>query len=250
MAFSDLIGVLLGSLLTLLVFSFLLRDNPLFRLTLSIFIGVAAGYAVSLAFYSVIWPQLLMPLVAGPQTERLLVLPPLILALLLLFKVSSRLARVGNPAMAFVVGVGAAAAIGGAVLGTLFSQTAATVNAFDLSAAGGPAAAPGRLAEAALILIGAVTTLIYFHYGARRPQASLANTSTPQGGSSEQVGPLPSAGGPPPQRPEWIESLAWVGELFIAVTFGVLFAGAFSASLAALVERAQSLVDTVQLLLR
>ncbi len=257
MAISDLIGLILGAVLTLMVFSFLIKDNALFRLTLSIFIGVAAGYAVVLAFYTVLWPQLILPLLAGSQTERLLALPPLALAVLLLFKASTRLSRVGNPALAFLVGVGAAAAVGGAVLGTLFPQTAAAVNAFDLEAAGGAGGAPGRLAEAVLILIGALTTLIYFHFGARRPAAAGASGSpgvpapAPEGQGEQPVqAGLAPAGGPPPQRPEWMESLAWIGELFIAVTFGVLFAGAFQASLAALIERVQSLVETVQVFLR
>jgi hypothetical protein len=257
MALSDLIGVSLGSVLTLLVFSFLIRDNPLFRLTLSIFIGAAAGYGVALAFYTVIWPQLLLPLLFGPQAQRLLALPPLALAILLLFKISPRSARVGNPAMAFLVGVGAAAAIGGAVLGTLFSQVSATVNVFDLQATGG-FANPGRLAEAALILLGTLATLIYFHFGARRstPAPAMSAPAPAEGGEPPEAEPapapaaLPPAGSPALQRPEWVESLAWVGELFIAVTFGVLFAGAFSASLAALIERTQSFVETFQYYLR
>jgi len=255
MSISDLIGLILGAVLTLMVFSFLIKDNALFRLTLSIFIGVAAGYAVVLAFYTVLWPQLILPLLMGSQSERLLALPPLALAVLLLFKVSTRFSRVGNPALAFLVGVGAAAAVGGAVLGTLFPQAAATVNAFDLEAAAGAGSTPGLLAEAILVLIGALTTLIYFHFGARRPAAAAGVPVSPapapegQGEQPVQAGLTPPAG-PPPGRPEWMESLAWVGELFIAVTFGVLFAGAFQASLAALIERVQSLVQTVQVFLR
>jgi hypothetical protein len=261
MALSDLIGVTLGSVLTLLVFSFLIRDNPLFRLTLSIFIGAAAGYGVALAFYTVIWPLLLLPLLVGPQAQRLLALPLLALAILLAFKISPRLARVGNPAMAFLVGVGAAAAIGGAVLGTLFSQVSATVNVFDQQATGG-FANPGRLAEAALILLGTLATLIYFHFGARRstPSPAMSAPAPAEGGepAGAEAAPvqapapaaLPPAGSAALQRPEWVESLAWVGELFIAVTFGVLFAGAFSASLAALIERTQSFVETFQYYLR
>lgn len=259
LTFSDQIGAILGFVLTLLVFSFLIRDNPLFRLTLSVFVGVAAGYAAVAAFYTVVWPQLLLPLLAGPQTERLYALVPLVFAILLLFKVSPSLSRLGNPAMAFLVGAGAAGAIGGAALGTLFSQASATVNAFDLEAAGGTVSASRQLAEATLILLGTLATLIYFHFGARRLVAVQPADVTSGAGSPPASGgdldngetdmtpaaDLPPASATIPQRPEWVESLAWVGELFIAITFGVLFAGAFSASLVALIERAQSLGEFI-----
>ena len=45
--------------------------------------------------------------------------------------------RFGNFAMAVLVGVGAAAAVGGALIGTLLPQAQAAMNAFDLSSSGG-----------------------------------------------------------------------------------------------------------------
>jgi hypothetical protein len=51
----DLAGTVLGFIFTLLVFSYVFGDNALFRLTIYIFIGVAAGYAAVLAWYNVIW---------------------------------------------------------------------------------------------------------------------------------------------------------------------------------------------------
>jgi len=55
------------------------------------------------------------------------------MGLLLLLKLSPRTARLGIPSMAFLVGVGAAVAIGGAIMGTLFPQTWASMQAFNLS---------------------------------------------------------------------------------------------------------------------
>ena len=40
-----------------------------------------------------------------------------------------------------------------------------------------------------------------------------------------------------PQRHKAIETISKVGQFFIAVTFGVLFAGIYSAALTALIER-------------
>jgi hypothetical protein len=219
----DFVGALVGFTLTLMVFSYIFGDNLLFRLALNVFIGVAAGYAAVVAWYNVIWPQLMLPLISGSQAERLFALFPLILSGLLLLKLSTRLTHLGSVAIAYLVGVGVAAAIGGAVLGTLFPQVGASINLFDMQAASaaGGVSSLDRLARGSIILVGTLTSLIYFHYGAR------------------------SRPGETSKRPEWLESLGWVGQVFIAITFGTLFAGVYSAALTALIERLHFLGDVI-----
>jgi hypothetical protein len=112
--------------------------------------------------------------------------------------------------MAFLVGVGAAVAVGGAVMGTLFPQARASMNALNLSSAGQYWLE--RLSEGVVMLIGTTTTLVYFHYGAK------ATTSGPD-------------------RGKFVQALSWVGQIFIAITFGVLFSGVLMAAMTALIER-------------
>ena len=68
-----------------------------------------------LVIYNIIFPVL-----AKPGDELVRLGPPLILGVWLLTKTSPRLSRLGNPVLAYLVGVGAAAAISGALLGTIF----------------------------------------------------------------------------------------------------------------------------------
>ena len=56
MGWLDGIGAFLGFVLTLLIFSYLIGDNPLFRITVHIFIGVSAGFAAVIALENVILP--------------------------------------------------------------------------------------------------------------------------------------------------------------------------------------------------
>ena len=211
---TDLVGAILGFVLTLMVVSYVIKDNALFRLAVHIFIGVAAGYATVLVIYNVLWYQLLVPLLNNPLKQLSLVAPPLLLGIWLLTKASSRLSRVGSPVVAFLVGVGAATAISGAISGTLFPQVGATINLFDLGATGlSGSKLLGWVVNALLILIGTITSLAYFHFGVR------------------------SRGDQTAQRPLWIEIFSQIGQVFIAVAFGTLFAGAYAAALAALVER-------------
>jgi hypothetical protein len=222
-AFSDMIGLVLGFIFTLMIFSYLLGDNPFFRLALHIFVGVASAFALVVVAYNVFWNQLLLPLIEAPL-QSLLLLIPLFLGLWLVVTkgLAIRFSRLGNPIMAFLVGVGAAAAVGGAVLGTLFPQVGASANVFDMQAARQSGINPALfMFNGLVLLVGTISTLLYFHFGAR---------------------PRPNG---PPQRNPLIERMALLGQGFIAVTFGVLFAGVYSAALAALIERLDFVVDRI-----
>ena len=197
-------------LLTLMILSYLIGDNPLFRVAVYIFVGVSAGYAAAVAWWQVLFPRLMLPLFTGGFLERLFSLIALVLGVLLLMKLAPRTAALGNLSIAFLVGVSAAVAVGGAVMGTIIPQTQASIKLFDLSGAGNLWLE--RFFFGSLMLLGTITTLVYFHFGAR---------STPDG----------------PRRSKPVMVLGWIGQVFIAITLGVIFAGVFAASMTALIER-------------
>jgi hypothetical protein len=212
----ELITAALSFLFTLLIFSYLLGDNPLFRIGTYIFVGVTAGYVAAVVIWQVAYPRLLYPLAYGSMTEKTLTLVPFLLAGLLLMKGWPRTSHIGTPAMAYIVGVSAAVTVGGAVIGTIFPQTFATINAFGLIDFQSPLEVIDPLSSGIIILVGLATTLSYFHFGAR---------VSPDGAA---------------RRFGFIEILAWVGRIFIAITLGVLFAGVLLASLTAFIERIAS----------
>src|SRR5512141_1791773 len=100
---SDFIGLIVGFLLTVLVFTYIFGDNPFFRLIMSIFVGVAAGFAIVVTSYNVFWNQIARPLINDPAASSLRILPPLLLGLWLLLKMFPRFSPMANPAMAFFV---------------------------------------------------------------------------------------------------------------------------------------------------
>lgn len=227
MNLADLSGMLVGLFLTLCVFSYLLGDNALFRFAIHIFIGVVAAYTVVVAFYNVIWPQLIIPLITGSQADRLFVLVPLLLGALLLTKAAPRLSGWGGISVAYLVGVAVATAVGGAVLGTLFPQIGAAINVFDRKNMPDSGVDFALAAvDGLIILVGTVSTLVYFQFSAR----SKANQ--------------------PPKRPRWVESVALIGQIFIAVSFGTIFAGTYAAALTAFIERWHFLVTVIQTLIQ
>lgn len=209
--------------LTLLMFSVVIGDNPLYRLALHVLIGVTLAYALVVGWSSVLQPRLIAPLLNGSVTERLVTLIPLALGVLLLTKTSARLGRLGNIAVAFLIGVGAAVAIGGAVLGTLLPQAGAataSLNPFPLDTRGGAAW------TAFWALIGTVTTLMAFAF-VIRPAYSDAD-QRPTSGMSRLL-----------------SLAARAGRLFLMVAFGSLYAGALIAAIAILAERVAFVLRTL-----
>jgi glucan phosphoethanolaminetransferase (alkaline phosphatase superfamily) len=208
----DLIGAFLGFTFTLFVFSYAWGDNPFFRIATHIFVGVAAGYATVITIYNVILPQLIFPLLSDNRNEMILAVLYLIPCALVLTKISPRLSKIGNPAMAFLVGIGAAAAVGGAVVGTVSPQVSASIKIFENQ----------NFINAVIILIGTLTTLIYFHFGTQKKSDK----------------PLPPG--------LVIQGIGWVGQAFIAITFGALFTGVYFAALTALIERFSDIWDILR----
>ncbi len=219
----DLLGGGLAFLLTLIVLSYLIGDNPLFRLALHVFIGVTAGFAALMAINSVILPRLVAPIISGTREERALAIIPLLLGWLLLTNISPRLSNLGDLPVVFLVGVGAAAAIGGAITGTIFPQVAGSINLFDISSAQNLDTPLGlRLINGLIILTGTLVTLAYFQFGMWGPFTARQSDSG------------------------LFASIKKVAQVFIAIAFGFIFAGVYSSALTALIERMVFLVEFVK----
>ena len=216
----ELISVLVGLLLTVMVFSYLIGDNPLFRIAVYLFIGVASGYAATVVWHYVFMPKLIQPLMAFDP----LAIIAAVFALSILAKLFPRISWMGSFAMAVLVGVGAAAALGGALIGTLLPQAQAAIDGFDIRAAGGGVNALLQLAEGGVMLLGTVFTLASFHFSAGR------------------------AADGAPQRIRILDGIAWVGRIFIAITFGVLFAGVYMSALTAMIERLSFIINSMRTL--
>ncbi len=222
---ADLIGGAIAFLVTLTVLSYVfLEDWAFFRWVMHIFIGAAAGYAGAVALRSILLPMLLTPIL---RQHSWITLIPLVLALLMLLKIfPGKTGRLGNISVAFLVGTGAAAAVGGAVTGTIFPQVGATTDAFNLALMRQQGIGTAEfLVSGAFMLIGTVAALAYFHFSASAKHNKK------------------------PTRPGWINALAKLGEWFIAVTFGALFAGVYLAAITSLAVSASNLWQYLILLL-
>jgi len=77
------------------------------------------------------------------------------------------------------------------------------------------------LVNGSIILVGTITTLVYFHYGAHPTPSGITKRETP------------------------IEIGALIGQFFIAITLGAIFAGVYLAVLTVFIERMRFVWDFI-----
>lgn len=211
----DIIMGWAGLVLTLMIFSYLIRDNFLYRIAVHLLIGAAAGYGAIAAVNDVITPWVNVTLRnsdAAPAV-RAMGLLPITFALFLLLKLLPRYAYIGNFVVIILVGIGTGVALVGAVVGTIIPLVGET----------GASISKEETANGLLMLTGTITTLLYFQYISRQR----FNEDTPR-----------------PILP--LRLLSVIGQGFIVVTLGALYAGAILTSLTIF---NQLIADHIQFLL-
>lgn len=139
--------VTITALFTLALYSFLYRDNPVYRFAEHVFAGLSAGYYAGLIFQSVLVQQLWVPLWGG---NAWLVIPAL-LGVLMFARLSSRRAWISRLALAFVIGANSGILVMQQLHGLVLPQVSKTfVSLTDL--------------QGILMVAGVLCTLIYFYF--------------------------------------------------------------------------------------
>ncbi len=208
-------GLIIGSVVTLLIFSYLIGDNLLYRWALALLVGAGTGYALAVALHFIIFDWVNNIQASDSLALRLYYLAPLLLGALLLLKGIPRLSSLGNVSMGFILGVGAALAISGALLGTLIPQMQATATGISLKGEG------AALLNGGLVLAGTLTSLFVFSPRLRQADKELQPITL------------------------WLQR---TGRAFVVVSLAVAFSGALTSALTILIERLWELADFVQLL--
>ncbi len=209
----NFVGSIVAGLLTLMVFSYLIGANPLWRVAQSLLVGVSVGYVTLVILTQVVVPQvarIIQPAADAPPADRWLAAVPVALGLLLLMRIAFPGAWPASFGLNLVVVVGASLALGGALAGTIVPQSLDTMRLLDLN---NPVALAGNI----VLLLGVVCALAYFAFGAR-------------------------AGG---ERSQPVRALATVGRWVLLVAFGALLGSLSTTFFSALIDRLMSLIYTV-----
>lgn len=100
------LGIMTAATITVSMYSFLYKDNILFKIVEHLYIGVAAGYVTTVYWFNIFWPELIKPLFFPDPGEpiRWLRLVPLVMGITLLLRVSKRWGGFSRISFAFVMG--------------------------------------------------------------------------------------------------------------------------------------------------
>jgi hypothetical protein len=114
-SWANSIGIWVAAFFTLAIFSFLFGDNPAYKVAEAMVVGVSAAYWMVVGFWEVIVPNLLGKLMPGmikawsmPGLDAepdLMYIVPLILGILLLWRLAPKGAWIARWPMAFIIGV-------------------------------------------------------------------------------------------------------------------------------------------------
>ncbi len=107
----DSFGIVIAAGLTLVMYSFLYKDNPAFKIGENLYVGVALGYTIIITWFNALKPDIyepfFVPLFTGAARPEYLVIVPVILGIFMVMRISMRLAWLSRWSFAFVVGLGA-----------------------------------------------------------------------------------------------------------------------------------------------
>jgi hypothetical protein len=168
------LSIWLAAVLTLFIFSFLYKDNPLYKFAEHLFVGVSAGYYIILNVWTVIVPNLWDPLVkasagqgvdaarhgflaAGLGDYRGWLIIPGLLGVLLFTRLFGRIGWLSRWSLATIIGVYAGIKTTGFAQSDLVEQLHGSLQPLWT----------GQLASTVNVLIftvGLVTSLMFFFY--------------------------------------------------------------------------------------
>ena len=152
------IGIWIAAFFTLAIFSFLYKDNPFYKIAEAVVVGVSAAYWMVVGFWDVIIPNLIGKL--HPPAVTSWALPglsgadlvadyfyvfPLILGIMLLWRLAPKGTWIARWPLAFIIGTTAGLRLVGFIQADFLSQIRNTINSLVV-------AAPQKAADGAVLL--------------------------------------------------------------------------------------------------
>jgi len=197
------IGEWVAAFLTLAIFSFLYKDNKIYRAVESIFAGISFGYYIGLAKMNTLEPNLFMPLFSNFSEHWSLIIP-FALGVMLYFRYIPKLAWISNWSLAIFIGYYIGVNLMQRLHGEILPQAKGTM----LPLAGEPV---GQIIGNLVVIVGVVTVLIYFYF------------------SSPHKGPL--------------KPISRIGIYFLMISFGASFGYTVMGRISLLIGRLSELVN-------
>lgn len=144
----------LGVLVTLAIFSFLYRDNIVYKFTERLWVGITTGYWTMLLYHTSFTDKVLDPLFHNFRNEWFYIFPT-ILGILMWFRMSKRYGFIARYALAFYIGISTGVYIPLAIKTAILFQLQGTIRAIEPTFSG---------IMFAIAFIGILCSLSYFFF--------------------------------------------------------------------------------------
>ncbi|WP_413934613.1 hypothetical protein [Nitrospira sp. BLG_1] len=174
-------GAWVATGLTLLIFSFLYKDTPLFKFAEHLYVGVSLGYTIVKTYDTVILHLIVKPIVENGEFALLI---PVAIGMLMLTRYVPKAAWMSRYAFAFIVGMGSGLAIPRTISSFILKQIEDTVRPL-LSIVGPDGLTfsmnllnPASNLNAIIILLGVSSVLFYFFFSIEHSGAGKAVART------------------------------------------------------------------------
>jgi hypothetical protein len=149
-------GIWVAGLFSLAIFSFLYRDNPVYKFAEHLLVGVSAGYYLVQYFFSAAYRKLYVPVF--DNHEYALIVGG-VLGVMMFARLARRTEWISKYPVAFYVAAWAGYVIPSYIQVRVLKQAQSTMfNPIGMSA--------GEIMSAVVLLVGVTTTLIYFYFSA------------------------------------------------------------------------------------
>ena len=154
------LGVWIAAALTLCIYSFLYKDNPLFRFAEHLFVGVSAGYLLAVTYHQNFLPYIYYPLrsAAAGKYREFIVLIPVFLGIMMFSQFIPRYGWAVRWPFAFLMGYSAGVEIPVKMQAEIFQQIRGTAEPF------GSTDSIWIIINSSLIVLGVISTLVYFYF--------------------------------------------------------------------------------------
>ena len=242
MIFNEIFGAWVAVFLTLAIFSFLYKDNPFYKIAEHAYIGISAGYWLSIGFWTIIQPNLLGRLWPSKEYSDssqwyglynifnsilpsifpdggidkghnmdLTYLIPFVIGIMMILSIFKRFNWMARWGIAYTVAIAAGLRAYGYLNSYILGQVKGTI--VPLANTGSPIfhISDPSLFNNLIILVGTVTGLLYFFF------------------SKEQTGTF--------------GKVTRIGIYFLMISFGASFGFAVMGRISLLIGRFVSLID-------
>jgi hypothetical protein len=159
------LGTWVAALLTLGIFSFLYKDNPVYKATEAIFVGVSAAYWAVTYFFENLHGKLYLGVFPEGQAEepQYLLLFGALLGVLMLFRLLPKIGWVSRWPLSFIVGATAGLYMMTYFVTNALNQVSDTMlDLIVLNSQGG--IIWGETIGSLVVLLGVVSGLVYFFF--------------------------------------------------------------------------------------